>query len=61
MRALGHVAEGVACARAVLRRAESLGVEVPIVAAVNAVLEGAITPRDAVLALLSREPRHERD
>jgi glycerol-3-phosphate dehydrogenase (NAD(P)+) len=61
VRALGHVAEGVACARAVLRRAESLGVEVPIVAAVNAVLEGAITPRDAVLALLSREPRHERD
>ncbi len=61
MRELGHVAEGVACAREVLRRARALGVDVPIVSAVNAVLEGQLSPRDAVLALLSREPRREAD
>jgi len=56
---LGHVAEGVACASVVDRRARELGVELPIVGAVQAVLEGKLSPRDAVLALLSREPKRE--
>jgi glycerol-3-phosphate dehydrogenase (NAD(P)+) len=56
---LGHVAEGVACAGVVDRRARELGVELPIVAAVQAVLEARISPREAVLALLAREPKRE--
>ena len=56
---LGHVAEGVACAQVVDQRARDLGVDVPIVSAVQAVLEGRMAPRDAVLALLSREPKRE--
>ena len=56
---LGHVAEGVPCAAAADALARELGVEMPIVAAVVAVLSGALRPRDAVLALLARESRAE--
>ncbi len=56
---LGHVAEGVACAEVVHRRAAGLGIEVPIISAVLGVLSGRLTPRDAVLSLLAREPRRE--
>lgn len=54
---LGHVAEGVACCRAVVARAEALGVEMPISAAVLAVIEGRMRAGDAVTRLLAREPR----
>ena len=56
---LGHVAEGVYCARAVLQRAQSLGVEMPIAAAVVALLDGQISPAQAVTALMGREARGE--
>jgi len=56
---LGHVAEGVACARAVHASAEALGVEMPITAAVSAVLFDGLSPREALAALLARAPRHE--
>ncbi len=56
---LGHVAEGVRSARATLARAGACGVEMPITAAVNAVLEGNLTPQQAVEALLARDPRGE--
>ncbi len=39
-RELGHVAEGVMTAREVARRAESLGVDMPITATVRDVLDG---------------------
>jgi len=56
---LGHVAEGVRSAPAVLGRAEQVGVEMPITAAVCAVLEGRLKPIEALGRLLSREPRAE--
>ena len=56
---LGHVAEGVASAPVVLRRAVASGVEMPIVAAVVAVLEGAIRPQQALEQLLRRDVRDE--
>ncbi len=56
---LGHVAEGVYCARAVVQRAQSLGVEMPIAAAVVALLDGQIDPAQAVAALMGREARGE--
>lgn len=56
---LGHVAEGVACCRAVRDSARRLGVELPITEAVGAVLFESRSPRDAVAGLLAREPRAE--
>jgi len=60
LRDLGHVAEGVPTARAVVRLAATHGVEMPISEAIDALLHSEhIGPRDAVELLLSREPRHE--
>ncbi len=56
---LGHVAEGVYCARTVVQRAARLGVEMPISQAVDALLAGQLAAGDAVAALMGREPRHE--
>lgn len=56
---LGHVAEGVACCRAVRDSARRLGVEMPITDAVGDVLFAGRAPRDAVAALLARGPRAE--
>jgi glycerol-3-phosphate dehydrogenase (NAD(P)+) len=56
---LGHVAEGVHSAHATLTRAKGCGVDMPITAAVDAVLEGRITPQQAVEQLLARDPKAE--
>ena len=53
---LGHVAEGVYCARTVVFRAEALGVEMPISRAVVALLDGQLKPAEAVAALMGRGP-----
>ena len=53
---LGHVAEGVYCARSVVRRAGHLGVEMPIARAVVALLDGELAPAAAVAALMGRDP-----
>jgi glycerol-3-phosphate dehydrogenase (NAD(P)+) len=56
---LGHVAEGVLCARAVVARGERLGVEMPISRAVVGLLAGELEPAHAVAALMAREPVSE--
>ena len=56
---LGHVAEGVSTAPMVLRRAQALGVEMPITQAVVAVLEGRLTPAQAIEQLMGRDARPE--
>jgi glycerol-3-phosphate dehydrogenase (NAD(P)+) len=56
---LGHVAEGVHSAHATLVRAKGCGVELPIAAAVDAVLQGRLTPPQAVELLLSRDAKAE--
>ena len=56
---LGHVAEGVPTAAVALARAQALGVEMPITAAVVAVLEGRLAPAQAVALLMAREARAE--
>jgi glycerol-3-phosphate dehydrogenase (NAD(P)+) len=56
---LGHVAEGVACAATVLQRARALGVDMPITEAVVQVLQGPMTPPQAIAALMAREARSE--
>ena len=57
---LGHVAEGVYTAREVAKLAGARGVDMPVTAAVNAVLEGKLTPKAAVEQLLSRDAKRER-
>ncbi len=53
---LGHVAEGVYCARTVVQRARHLGVQMPISDSVVAVLDGRVRPAEAVAELMGREP-----
>ena len=57
--ALGHVAEGVYCARTVVQRAAGLGIDMPISQSVVALLDGKISAREAVAALMGREPTEE--
>lgn len=56
---LGHVAEGVPCAKAVRELAARLGVEMPITNAVAGVLFDGDQPQAMVARLLSRDPRGE--
>lgn len=56
---LGHVAEGVYCARTVVQRAAGLGIEMPIAESVVALLDGRISPLEAVAALMGRHPTAE--
>ena len=56
---LGHVAEGVYCARTVVQRAAGLSIDMPISQAVVALLDGSIEPRQAVELLMSRDPAAE--
>jgi glycerol-3-phosphate dehydrogenase (NAD(P)+) len=56
---LGHVAEGVSTARAVAALARKIGVDMPICAAVDALLHQSLAARDAVEQLLARDPKQE--
>ncbi|MCV2354589.1 NAD(P)-dependent glycerol-3-phosphate dehydrogenase [Paucibacter sp. B2R-40] len=56
---LGHVAEGVYSAPTVLARAQGKGVDMPITAAVVAVLEGRLSPVAAVDLLMGRQAKSE--
>ncbi len=59
LQSLGHVAEGVHCARAIKSSAERVGVDMPITVAVSAILFDGLPPREALGHLLARAPRHE--
>jgi glycerol-3-phosphate dehydrogenase (NAD(P)+) len=54
--ALGHVAEGVLCAHAVVARGERMGIDMPISTAVVGLLSGRLQPRAAVAELMARDP-----
>ena len=56
---LGHVAEGVYCARTVVQRAAGLGIDMPISKAVVALLDGKLNAVQAVQVLMGREARAE--
>jgi glycerol-3-phosphate dehydrogenase (NAD(P)+) len=57
LRGLGHVAEGVNTAREVIRRADSLGVDMPITYEVNQALTHGKSAKDAVMDLLGRSQK----
>lgn len=61
LREMTMVAEGVRSTAAVLDRAAAAGVEMPIAEQVQAVLDGARTPADAVSSLMMREAKSELD
>jgi glycerol-3-phosphate dehydrogenase (NAD(P)+) len=56
---LNGVAEGVDTVSGALRMASQLGVEMPIAEQVEAVVFGGRSPMDAVVELMSREPKGE--
>ncbi len=56
---IGQVVEGVATAQEVMRLARTLGVEMPICEQVHHVVHDGLPPRQAVEALLARDPRPE--
>lgn len=59
VQSLGHVAEGVYSARTVHQRAQALGVDMPITAAVVALLDGSLKVGEVVRLLMDRGPRGE--
>jgi glycerol-3-phosphate dehydrogenase (NAD(P)+) len=56
---LGHVAEGVYTARAVLKLSQELDIDMPITQAVCSILNGEVPAKKALEALLSREQKIE--
>jgi len=56
---LGHVAEGVPTALEVARLATELAIKMPITQAVASLLQGKLSPREAVASLLARNPAEE--
>ena len=59
LKGLGHVAEGVNTAREVIRRADTMGVDMPITFEVNQALTHGKSARKAVMDLLGREQKAE--
>ena len=59
LQALGHVAEGVYTARAVLKLSQDLDIDMPITQAVCSILNDEVPPKKALEALLSREQKIE--
>jgi glycerol-3-phosphate dehydrogenase (NAD(P)+) len=59
LQGLGHVAEGVNTACEVMRRANTIGVDMPITYEVNQALSNGKSAKDAVTDLLGREQKPE--
>jgi glycerol-3-phosphate dehydrogenase len=53
------VAEGVPNTYSAWECAQRLGIEVPIIEHVRLILEGALSPAEALSSLLARDPRAE--
>lgn len=58
---VGMVVEGIIAARCAQALARQVGVEMPITQQVCQVLDGAITPQQAITGLMARPLRHERE
>jgi glycerol-3-phosphate dehydrogenase (NAD(P)+) len=56
---LGHVAEGVPCAKAVRELAARLGVDMPLTNGVASMLFDGVKPEALVARMLARDPRDE--
>lgn len=58
---MSYVSEGVPTTRSVCQMSRDLGVEMPIAEGVNAILDGKLSPREAIEALMTRENRYEEE
>ena len=56
-----QVAEGVKTAKVAKQLAEKIGVEAPITDAMYAIIHEGVPVREAIMKLLTRRPREERD
>jgi glycerol-3-phosphate dehydrogenase (NAD(P)+) len=56
---MNMIAEGVPTTYSACDCARKLGIEVPIITQIRALLDGTIAPREAMENLLSRDPRPE--
>ena len=56
-----YVAEGVPTTRSVYQMSQNMGVEMPIVEGVYHILEGNLSPREAIEGLMTRENRYEEE
>ena len=56
---VGMVVEGLNALPAAMRLKEEYQVEMPIVEAIDALISGAITPKDTVRMLMDRDQKHE--
>ena len=56
---MNMVAEGVPTTYSAFECARRLGVETPIIDQIRALLDGKVSPREALTALLTRDPRAE--
>lgn len=61
MAEIGQAVEGVHTTRVACALAEKYGVDMPISRQVRNVIDGRITPKEAVRQLLARDPKAERD
>jgi glycerol-3-phosphate dehydrogenase (NAD(P)+) len=59
--ALGYVAEGVPTTRSVYHMSRELGVFMPITAAVYQIIEGQVSPQEAIETLMDREYKYEEE
>ena len=59
IRRVGMVVEGVNALPAAVKLGEQYGVELPIISAVNAVVQGRLSPEEAVRGLMLRQGRSE--
>ena len=59
LKGLGHVAEGVNTAREVIRRANTMSIDMPITFEVNQAITYGKSAREAVMDLLGREQKSE--
>ena len=59
LRQVGMVVEGVYALPAAMALSEKYGVELPIIAGVNAVVQGMASPRDVVNRLMARNKKAE--
>ena len=56
---LGHVAEGARCVTALAKRAQLLGIDMPITQAVARIVAGTLAPKAALQAMLMRDAKAE--
>lgn len=56
---IGMVVEGATTTKVAVEKAKSLAVSMPIAEAISNILDGACSPKEAVLGLMSRKKTHE--